>query len=95
MFDCVIMPSQLPRRLRSSTPPLLLLFPGIRSRPTQTIPCWAANNAIDIRELSLSPCCAPELVKPAATLSRHFMRVHAALVESSKNFFNLALIIPL
>ena len=37
---------------------------------TQCMWCCAANTANDISVLSLSPDLAPELVKPAAVLSR-------------------------
>ena len=59
------------------------------------MPCWAANKAIEISECSLSPLCAPELVKPAAILLRHFMSFHASLVESSQNCLKRALGAPL
>src|SRR3546814_1041127 len=61
-------PRKPPSRLRSLTLPLELLLPGSRSRPTQTMPCWAAKMARLIRLFSLSPDCEAELVKPAATL---------------------------
>jgi hypothetical protein len=43
----------------------------------------------------LSPLCAPELVKPAAILLRHFSSFHAGLLASSKNCLSLALSVPL
>lgn len=69
--------------------PVLLLLPGIRSRPTQIMPCCAANSAIDTSEFSLSPCWAPELVKPEAILLRHFSSDQAALVEVLEELLEL------
>jgi hypothetical protein len=94
-LDCAIAPSQLPKRLRSFALLVLLLWPGFKSRPTQIIACWAANKAIETSVLSLSPLCAPELVKPAEILLRHFRSFHANLVESSKNCLSFALMRPL
>lgn len=69
-FDWAMAPRELPRRFNwpSNTPRLERA--GSRSRPTQIIECWAAKTAICNKVLSLSPHRQPELVKPAASLSR-------------------------
>jgi hypothetical protein len=51
--------------------PSELFQPVPSPRLTQCMWCCAANTANDISADSLSPLLAPELVKPAATLSLH------------------------
>ena len=68
---CAPAPSQNPSRFRSFSLPEALFQPAPRPRLTQCMWCWAANTASDIRADDLSPLLAPELVKPAAILSRH------------------------
>ena len=60
---------------------------GIRSSPTQIMPCWAANAARSKWVLSLSPDILFEFVKPAANLS--FQRgpsIHRSTVDSRNPF---------
>jgi hypothetical protein len=47
-----------------------LFQPAPKPRFTQCIWCWAAKMASETKVFSLSPLFAPELVNPAATLSR-------------------------
>lgn len=87
-------PSQLPNLFRSVRAPALLLLPGMRSRPTQIVPCCAANSAIEINEFNLSPLCAGN-GKACTDLVAPFQLAPGDPGESSKNCFSLALIRPL
>jgi hypothetical protein len=89
-FDWAMAPIHPPTRFRSSAD-----RPGNRSSPTQIMALCAANSTIVISEFSLSPCMAPELVKPAAILLRHFWATKASLVEASMKAFSRAEIVPL
>ena len=57
-------------------------YVGGRPRPTQTMPCCAANTASCVSVPSLSPLGAAECVKPAASLSRQPCSAQIAVVPS-------------
>src|SRR3954468_21266953 len=65
------------------------------SRPTQIMPCCAANTARSTRLFSLSPDIAFELVNPAAILSRQPRSAAQILTLSSANFLNTQLGLPM